>query len=66
MVWGEDKMRWCLGSKEDFDIKSFYGLLRGSSSITFSLEEYLGCEGSTSCLFLFGQLHGGRFSQQII
>ena len=51
MVWGEDKMRWCLGSKEDFDIKSFYGLLRGSNSITFSLEEYLGCEGSTSCLF---------------
>lgn len=51
VVWGEDKMRWCLGSKEDFDIKSFYGLLRGSSSITFSLEKYLGCEGSTSCLF---------------
>ena len=23
-----DKMRWCLGSKGEFDIKSFYGALR--------------------------------------
>ena len=34
-VEGVDKMRWCLGSKGDFDIKSFYDALRGSSSITF-------------------------------
>ena len=34
-IEGRDKMRWCLGSKGDFDIKSFYGALRGSSSITF-------------------------------
>ena len=30
-----DRMRWCLGLKGDFDIQSFYGALRGSSSTTF-------------------------------
>ena len=34
-IEGGDKMRLCLGSKGDFDIKSFYGALRASSSITF-------------------------------
>jgi len=34
-IEGRYKMRWCLGLNGDFDIKSFYGALRGSSSINF-------------------------------
>uniref|UniRef100_A0A7N2MML9 Rubredoxin-like domain-containing protein n=1 Tax=Quercus lobata TaxID=97700 RepID=A0A7N2MML9_QUELO len=34
-IEGGDKMRWCLGFKGVFDIKSFYGALRGSRFITF-------------------------------
>ena len=64
-----DKMRWCLGSKGDIDIKSFYGALRGSSSITFPwkgvkaprhvffcLDNYMG-EGSHNRPFEEKRLH---------
>ena len=47
------KMRWCLGSKGDFDIKSFYGALRGSSSITFPLKSIWGVRAPHRLLFFF-------------
>lgn len=37
-----DRMRWCLGSKGDFDIQSFYGALRGSNSVTFPWKRICG------------------------
>ena len=62
-------MRWCLGSQGDIDIKSFYGALRGSSSITFPwkgvkaprhvffcLDNYMG-EGSHNRPFEEKRLH---------
>ena len=65
-IEGGDKMRRGLGLKGDFDIKSFYGALRGSSSITFPLKSIWGVRAPHRFLFFFGQLHGGGFSQRTI
>ena len=50
-IEGRDKMRWCSGSKGDFDIKSFYGALRGSSSITFPWKSIWGVKAPRRVLF---------------
>ena len=47
------KIRWCLGSKGDFDIKSFFGALRGSSSITFPWNSIWGVRAPRRVVFFF-------------
>ncbi|XP_075645478.1 protein GLUTELIN PRECURSOR ACCUMULATION 3-like [Castanea sativa] len=51
-IEGGDKMRLCLGSKGDFDIKSFYGALRASSSITFPWKSIWGVK-APCCVSFF-------------
>lgn len=47
------KMRWYLGMKEYFDIKSFYGALKGSSSITFPWKSIWGVRAPCRVSFFF-------------
>ena len=50
-IEGGDKMRRGLGLKGDFDIKSFYGALRGSSSITFPWKSIWGVKAPCCVVF---------------
>ena len=51
-IEGGDKMRRGLGLKGDFDIKSFYGALRGSSTITFPWKSIWGVK-APCCVSFF-------------
>ena len=59
-IEGGDKMRRGLGLKGDFDIKSFYGALRGSSSITFPWNSIWGVRAPRRVVFFFGTAAWGR------
>ena len=59
-IKGGDKMKWCLRSKGVFDIKSFYGVLRGSSSITFLWKSIWDVKAPCRVLFFVWTAAWGR------
>ena len=65
-----DKMRLCLVSKGNFDIKSFYGALRASSSITFPWKSIWGVKAPCRVSFFvwttaWGEgSHNGLFEEK--
>ena len=59
-IEGGDKMRRGLGLKGDFDIKSFYGALRGSSSITFPWKSIWGVKAPCRVSFFVWSAAWGR------
>ena len=61
-----DSMRWKLTKNWDFNIRSFYHKLRGSSSIVFPRKVFGRLKHPGVSLSLFGQSHGIGFSRMII
>ena len=59
-IEGGDKMRRGLGLKGDFDIKSFYGALRGTSSITFPWNSIWGVKAPCCVSFFVWTVAWGK------